>query len=533
MPKGKAGLYCRLSVEDDEKRTGTDSGSISNQKMLLTQYCKDHGFDIYEYYIDDGISGTTFERPGYQRMMADIEAGKIDTVICKDLSRLGRTYSIWPLLEEYFPDKGIRFIAVSDNVDSECGEYGISVAIRNLINAEQPKDTSKKVKMTKLGLARQGIFLGSKAPLGYMKDPDKKGHLIIDDEASRIVRRIFDLSLSGYGINSIARKLRNENIVTPAEYARQHNMPNCSRTPYAPGREYAWNPTSVAAILMNPAYKGSTVQSRRGNVRVRGKQKKKKREDWIEVNGTHEPIVSEDEWEQVQRQLSVRRRASENGSPQMFAGLLYCANCGAALSFSKIPRKTLPDTGKYRCWQSLRYGPAFCPPHTIYLHQLTDAVLRDIREVAAFSLESRQELIELLRADIESRNAADGQTKKAAYDRNIARREEILRCEKALFEKNALGIVDNEQYIRFNSEYRQERELLDKQIAEFESEQAAAKNTGLDPEKFTELISKYADIQQLDARILNTLIEKILVHEKVDGVQKIEIFYKFTGKLPD
>lgn len=534
-----AGLYCRVSIEDyDKKDHHIKSGSIETQEIMLKDMCKKNKYKIGGIYIDDGFSGTTMNRPQFQKMVEDACAGKINTIICKDLSRLGRTYEVEMYLEKVFPENKIRFISVAEDIDSNKGDYSMLVAIVNAINSQIPKIASFKTKNAKEGRAKDGKFIGSKAPFGYKKDPNIKNHLIIDEEAAPIVQKIFDLALQGAGYNAIAKWLRENNIPTPAEYAMKHGNVICSRKSTKPEMECCWHVTSVQSILMNPVYCGDCAQGRRGNDIIKGKQHKREKKDWIVVKDTHDAIIAREDWNAVQEQIGIRRRACADGTPQMFAGLLYCADCNSALSFSKIERKTMADTGKYRCWFALRHGRGHCTPHTIYLHNLVDAVLNDIREIARMALQDKEKLIELLMKEKQRKYMAANKAAKKAYDRAINRCEELRFFEKGIVEKNLKGQIDDDQYSYFMESYKQERKKLTEEIEAFEDSQNEMLEDDMDPEKFADVISKYSDIKELNASILNALIEKILVHEKTvaeDGtkIQEIEIFYRFAGKVPD
>ena len=527
-----AGIYCRLSVEDE---TSQESESIQTQKVMLTDFCKNNGFHIVDYYIDDGETGTNFERPGFQRMLADIKAGKINTVICKDLSRFGRNYyEAGMYLDKYFVENNIRFIAPGNNVDSAKGGYDLTVPFLNMFNDFYARDISAKTKAAKETRAKQGMFLGSKAPYGYMKDPEDKHHLIVDEEAAKVVRRIFQMAADGAGYNRIAKTLQNEGIPNPYSY---HAMKNPG---YLAGRNLSidtrWHVTSVQMILRNPAYRGDCVNCRQGNKIMHGRQLRRPEDEWIVVHDTHEALVSPEQWDQVQRLLGLRRKCCQDGDPQMFAGLLYCSDCGSALSFSKVHHKTKPDSGKFKCWYYSRYGTKYCSSHYITLEQLTAVLLDDIRRQAYYAKNFRLQYLQDLTAAQTKRDTEALAEKRGAMERDKARLSQLDQITRNLLEKNAMGMITDQQFAALNAQYADERTALEDRLGAYRSEEVEVDAAAMNAVRFAELVEDYLYIEELDARILNRLIEKIVVHQRQkepDGsqTQQIDIYYRFLGQL--
>ena len=528
-----AGLYCRLSVEDDASQ---ESESIQTQKAILTDYCKQHGYHIVDYYIDDGETGTNFERPGFQRMLADIDAGKINTVICKDLSRFGRNYyEAGRYLDKDFVERGVRFIAPGNNVDSAKGGYDLTVPFLNMMNDYYARDISLKTKAAKEARARQGMYLGSKAPYGYVKDPADKHHLIVDEEAAKVVRRIFQMASDGMGYNKIARVLHEEGIPNPySYYALQHPG-------YLPGRnlpiDTRWHVTSVQMILKNPAYRGDCVNGKVGNKIMHGQQRRRPEEEWIVVRNTHEPLVSEEQWEQVQRLIAVRRKSCLGGEPQMFAGLVYCSDCGSALSFSRVHHKTKPDSGKFKCWVYSRHGKEYCTSHYITLEQLSAVVLDDIRRQAAFAKYCRMEYLQRLVSAQTKRDAEELAEKRKSIEADQTRMAQLDRITQNLLEKNAMGAITDAQFAAMNAQYASERTALETRLASYREREEGVELATLNATKFADLIESYLEIEALSARVLNRLIDKIVVHQRQKEVngsqfQQVDIYYRFMGMLP-
>lgn len=515
-----AALYARLSVEDE---TNNESTSIQTQKAMLADYCREHGFHIVDYYIDDGETGTNFERPEFQRMLRDIDAGKINTVICKDLSRFGRNYyEAGMYLDKYFVERNIRFIAIQDNVDSAKGGYDLTVPFLNMMNDYYARGISAKTKAAKQTRAKQGMFLGSKAPYGYQKDPEDKHHLIVDETVAEIVRRIFTMAENGWGFFKIAKTLQSEGIPNPQSYADGTH-------------DTRWHITSVQKILQNPVYCGDLVQGRRGNRTMHGKQIQKPESEWIIVENTHEPLVDREQWDTVQKQIKSRKRSMKNGEVQMFAGLLFCADCGAALSFNARRRKTMPDGGEYKCWRYMRYGKDECTSHYITLDQISEVVLEDIRTQARFATYCRTGYMQLLMQEQEFRDEEAMEQQEEDAEQAQKRLSQIDAIIRKLLEQNAVGVISDERFAAMMKDYEAEQASLKETIRAYEELLESRTESVENIEKYVELVEQYLDIKKLNARILNRLIEKILVHQRSvdeDGcpIQVIEIFYRFIGK---
>lgn len=524
-----AGIYCRLSVDNP---TAQECGSIQTQKAMLTEYCSQNSINIYDIYIDDGVSGTSFDRPGFQKMIADIEAGRINMVVTKDLSRFGRNYAEAGMyLDHYFVEHDIRFVATQDNVDTLKKGFDISVPMQNIINDMYAREVSQKTRAAKETRAKQGMFMASKAPYGYQKNPKNKNHLIVDDEAAEIVIRIFDMAASGAGYNKIARTLRDESVPNPTTYFKQKHP---EFDPNGHFKEQCmWHVTSIQKILQNEVYLGHLVQGKRSTKGIKGKRIKRSPAEWIVVKNTHEAIIDESTWDVVQSMLATKRRPCKTGEFQMFAGLLYCSDCGSALSFSTVKRKTMPDGGQYKCWYYMRHGKEYCTSHYISLDQISQVVLDDIRHHAYYASNLRQEYIDFLRQVSEQGTQMSIQkdvkeAKKAK--KRIGALDDII---KSLVEKNALGRISDERFYTLSAEYEVEQKALRERLLELETTLNKAQEDKHNSQHFVRLINQYTGLERLNARILNELIDRIVVHNRVqiDGVrnQRVDIYYKFIG----
>lgn len=491
---------------------------------MLSDYCRERGFRIVDFYVDDGETGTNFERPEFQRMLRDIEAGRINTVICKDLSRFGRNYyEAGMYLDKYFVERNIRFIAIGDNVDSAKGGYDLTVPFLNMMNDYYARGISQKTKAAKQTRAKQGMYLGSKAPYGYKKNPADKHHLIVDEAVADIVRRIFTMAENGWGFFKIAKTLQVEGIPNPQSYADGTH-------------DIRWHITSVQKILQNSVYCGDLVQGRRGNRTMHGKQIQKPEAEWIIVENTHEPLVSREQWDMAQKQMQSRKRSMKNGEVQMFAGLLFCADCGSSLSFCVRHRKTKPDGGEYKCWRYMRYGKDECTSHYITLDQISEVVLEDIRRQARFAKYCRSGYMQLLMEEQQLRDEEEMEQQKEKAEQAGQRLGQIDVILRKLLEQNAVGVISDERFAAMMKDYEAEQDTLKEAIAAYDKLREFHSEAVENIERHIRLVEQYTDLKKLDARILNRLIEKILVHQRgvdEDGcpMQMIEIYYRFIGKI--
>lgn len=530
QPK-KAALYCRLSVDDG--RFG-ESVSIESQKLLLEQYCKDNAITNYEVYEDDGYSGTNFNRPGFLKMYDDIQNGLIDTVIVKDQSRFGRAYVEVGLYVEKFKELGVRFVAIGDSYDSTKSENDMMFPMRNVLNEYFAREASIKTKTAKKAKAKAGQYIGSKPPFGYKLDPNDRHHLIPDESAAEVVRRIFRLAAQGVGYNKIAKKFRAEKVLTPIAYFNLHN-PDYYKSDYW-RREFDWHVTSIRVMLNNEVYLGKLIYGKQKNKSMKSKQKVKcPREDWIIVENCHEPIVSQELWDSAHRMLDSKRRPTQAGEVQMFAGLLYCADCGHALTYSQKKRKDGTFHGAYSCWMYKTHGKEYCASHYITYDVVYSIVLNDIRRVLKSYCRDKVAFEEYLNSRYNDNSGSKIAQLKTELEHILDRINEIGKVLDKLYEDNALGRISNERYGQMSQSYEAELEELRKSVPNKRTEIAALKARTDAANRFIGVIDKFTDIKELNAEILNELIDKIVVHqkEKVNSriFQQVEIYYRFVGEL--
>lgn len=533
-------LYLRLSKDDG---TDNESSSIQTQKEMLTRYCRENGFIIADYYIDDGYSGKNFERPSFKRMISDIEDGKINCVITKDLSRLGRNHIETSLyIEMYFPEHGVRYIALTDNVDTDSGAAMDITPFKNLLNDMYIQDISRKIKSAIITRQKQGKFIGTKAPYGYQKDPADRNHLIVDERYAPVVRRIYAMARDGMGIQQIKKALRAEKIPRPAVAAAE-NFDHFEK--YFPTKEseYAWSMGSVREILQNPVYKGAIRGQKRPKISFRSEKRKSRGDaETFVVEGMHEPIIDPEEWELVRRLVTSRKRTiSPNVKPynNIFSGLIKCADCGYAMSTARI-HQTWRDEDinlnyEYYCNSYRTEGKAACTSHRIRASELHRVVLEDIKRLASEALNDDKGMLENIAQSLG--NTEENEIRRAEKDIKKAQKRlnELDKLFAKLYEDNVNGDISDRNYKQLSATYEREQAELENKIGELNAQLRASSQNDENATNFVDLIKEYSDITELTQALLNTLIDRIEIHEpkEIDAeyVQLIDIYYKFVGMI--
>ena len=533
----RAALYCRLSRDDGNVQ---ESSSIQTQKEMLSRYARENGIKDTAFYVDDGYSGTNFDRPDFKRMIADIESGKINCVITKDLSRLGRNYlETGVFIEVYFPEHNVRYIAVNDVVDTSEQETADFTPFRNIINELYAKDTSKKVKSAKRSRVLNGMYVATSAPYGYRKDADDRHRLVIDERYAPTVRLIFSLAKDGMGISQIRNYLNGQHILRPSAvnpngYERHFDGADDSR-------RYEWSNNSVRGILRNPVYAGHLVMGKRYSPSFKShKSLSVLPENYTVVKNIHEPIVSPKDFELVQKLITSRRTVNNGGRKfdNIFAGLLKCGDCGYAMTLTKAhrsPKEEVIDEYGYMCNNYKTFGKAADTSHWIEARQLYECVLADIRKHADEALADNEEMCVRLARQL----GKDKDRQHKAAEKEIrakqARLSEVDGLFQSLYEDRNSGSITERNYKMMCRRYEDEQAQLEREIAELKARQEESSSDRSNIEQFSKLVKEYAGIEKLTAALLNTLIEKITVSEPKDAdgeqIQEIKIYYKFIGNI--
>ena len=528
-------LYCRLSQEDENKG---DSDSIINQKSILTKYAKDNGFENIEVFVDDGYSGVSFNRPDFQRLLELMEQGKVSTLITKDLSRLGRNYiEVGNYTEILFPRWNVRYIAVNDNYDSLYSESNEYAPLKNLFNEWFARDTSKKIRAAIKAKAERGERVGTVIPYGYKRDPEIKGHLLINPETAPVVKMIFSLCAEGKGPRVIANALRKKKIPKPTMY--RFMTEGIYGTVTDTEDMYGWNDRTVAGILDNEIYLGHTVNCRTTVVSYKDKRVIDRPEsEQYRFEHTHEAIVDQTTWDIVRQVRQGKRRRNSMGEVNKYSGLLYCANCGSKLYFVR-GRTMKPDAFNFICSRYRKHmGEKQCTPHSIREIALDEIILEEIRRVTSEARKHTAEFVRFISQKSSSENRKELNAKLSEQGKLTKRTEELNLLFKRLYEDNVLGKVTNEQFRMLSDGYNAEQKTTVERLEQLKVEIDQLKSTAINVERFVSLARKYTDIRELTPEILRTFISKIVIHErpsrkKSEGEQRIDIYFTHIGSMPD
>ena len=532
-------LYCRLSLEDGRDN---ESMSISNQKAMLRTYAEQNGMFNYAFYVDDGYTGRNFDRPGFQRMINDIEAGKIGCVITKDLSRLGRNYiEAGSYIEVYFPRHHVRYIAVNDNVDSNTSQGMDITPFKNILNDMYSRDISKKVLAGWMTRSRQGKFIGGTPPYGLMRDPKDNGHLIKDPEKAPVIRMIYDLALDGYGSYRIAKVLLEKKI--PITTMRTNREVDANY--------YSWGGSRITSILRNPVYYGAHTVCKTHQKFIRSNTINTiPREDREIIEGCHEPIVSKEEWLRVQKLIDARPNVGiGNSCPyyNIFRGLIVCKTCGRSMQarYEKVGRTAKNrftgemrepiDKAFYSCQTYNRSGKQACTSHKIEARDLYNLVLADIQSLVEQVMTDPEAFYDRLLNKLDGRQRFDIGELQREYDALAERSNEIDQMILTLYEDKVRGVITPQRFVSLTEKLENEQNDARSRMQELWKELQDADGDNIDAKAFIEELRKHGPVQELDEVLLHRLIDKIIVGERqvVDGekVQEVTIRYNFVGEI--
>ena len=512
-------IYIRLSREDGDKE---ESDSVGNQKKLLTDYVNGQNeLVLYDVYVDDGFTGTNFNRPAFKRMLKDIKAGKVNCVIVKDLSRFGRDYiDTGRYLERDFPEMGVRFISVTDSIDSMKQAYDMLLPIKNIFNEQYARDISKKVQTAVKTKQKAGEFIGAFTSYGYKKSPVDKNKLVIDEYSADVVRRIFSLYIQGYGKQKIAKLLNEEGILCPSEYKRAmglnyHNPNRLESTTY-------WSYSTINSILHREMYVGNMVQGTK-HQRMRSKQKKMAKEDWIIVEDTHEPIIDKETWEKAQSLLHKRTRELDlETNKNIFAGFVKCGDCGRAMAKNMWRHADGSKTYSLYCGTYKRNGKQYCTPHTLPMAVLEQIVLEDLKTL----VQNVGDLRELVSAQHLSASKI-----KRVTDTEISKirseLERVKRLKQSVYEDYKEELITKEEFLSYREDYQKKEELYSKQIEALEEKKNDSITDDVFDTPWLKRLLELKDIEKLDREIVVEMISEIKVYEN----RKIKITYNFSNEL--
>ena len=538
-------LYSRLSRDDE---INGESNSITNQKKILEDYATKNGFKNLRHFYDDGVSGTTFERKGFKEMISEIEGDNVGAVIVKDMSRLGRDYlGVGYYTEVFFRQKNVRFVAVSNNIDSDNGESSEFAPFLNIMSEWYARDTSRKIKATWKNKGESGKRLTASAIYGYLKDPDDKENWIVDPVAAEVVRRIFSLYNSGKGTHQIARILEADKVETPSAYLAKKGLGTHKNRPIQ--NPYSWVCITILSILSKPEYCGHTVNFRYSKQSYKDKKQTiNPKEDWLIFRDTHDAIVDEKTWELAQKSRTVKRRTDTTGVANPLTGLLYCSDCGKRLYNHRraAQERTDPQTGKihkrsernnYCCPGSNTSGPYKdkCGKHYISSKAATALILETIRRTTDFVRENEQEFVELIRETSELQQGETivlSQKKISENENRIAELDTLFR---KTYEDYSANRLSEKRFEQLSQNYESEQSELVEQTESLKSELKKFESDTLKVDKFIELARKYTDITELTPAMLNEFVDKVIVHQadRSSGkrTQRIDIYLNYVGEV--
>ena len=522
-------LYERLSRDDNLEG---ESYSIGNQKKLLTKVAKEKGYTNLVHFLDDGISGVTMDRPGFVEMIQQLEQGRAAAVFVKDLSRLGRNYiEVGRLTEEFFPEHDIRLVAVSDNIDTAEGENELA-PIRNLFNEWYARDISKKRRISNKIKGNAGEPMGQ-PPYGYIKDPSNPKRWIVDDEAAQVVRRIYSMTLEGYGTEQIAAQLEKDEILTPRAYWLKKGIKRPGKGKQQPATK--WNSSTVTKILSLQEYCGDILNFKTYSKSYKNKKRlENDRENWVVFKDVHEPIIERSVFEQVQQKRGkIRKRRTNEGEHNMFSGLLVCADCGCNLHFHF--NQGNPEIKYFNCSNYKGNRGSCTSTHYVRVDFLEQVVLGEIRRLTKFASLYEDEFLKAVIGHSQQTAEIDRKLKEKELKALLARDEELDGLFERIYEDNVSGKLSDDRFAKMSRRYEDEQKELAEKIKKLRSEIEKQSSQAMTTDMFISLVRKYTRARKLTPRMLNELVEKIEVYnaEKIDGVweQRLRIHYNCVGEI--
>ena len=522
-------LYERLSRDDDLDGT---SNSIVNQRQILEDYAVKNVFTNIRHFQDDGYSGTNWDRPGWNALIAEVEAGNVGVVIVKDMSRIGRDYlQVGFYTEVMFRQKGVRFIAISNNIDSTNAESGEFAPFLNIMSEWYARDTSRKIKTSFHAKGNGGKRLTANAIYGYRKGPNDKNVWLIDEEAAEVVRRIFQMSLNGMGPNQIARKLTEEKVERPSYYAVRKGLKLASHDLSNP---YTCHDSTVGAILSKPEYCGHTVNFRTYKDSYKDKSHKDNpKENWKIFENTHEAIIDQETFDTVQRLRGTPRRNDTLGKANPLTGLMFCADCGVKMYNSRNPKFDIYQCSAYTIGTA--HYKKVCSAHYIRTVVVRELVLSSIQRISGYVRENEDEFIEQIRKESAVQQDETAKSHKKLIAKNERRIAELDNLFRKVYEDNAIGKLSDERFEQLSSAYETEQAELKTQNSKLQIELDTFNEDSQKADKFIEIVRRYTEFGELTTPMLNEFVDKILVHQsdKSSGerIQKVDIFFNFIGNF--
>lgn len=522
-------LYCRLSQDDGQQG---DSNSIINQKAILEKYAVERKLPNPIFFVDDGISGTTFKRPGFQKAIGLVEAGKVKHFIVKDMSRFGRDYlKVGFYTEVLFPEMEVRFIAINDGVDSSQGDNDFT-PFRNIINEWYARDTSKKIKAVMKSKGLAGKKLCTNPPYGYIKDPNDKNHWIIDEEAAEVVRKIFQYCIAGHGPMQIAKILTFEKVLIPTAHLQKKGIRTTNKTAKD---TYKWSQETIIKMLSRMDYLGHTVNFKTHTKSYKNKKKLfNDKEDYAIFPNTQEAIIDQETFDKVQAIRKGKRRNTKTGKVGLFSGVAYCPDCGKKHYYCAAKSLT-KEQEFYVCAGFHTINKTCNDAHYIRLVVLEELVLKDIKRITSYVMQYEDEFVKMAMEHSQSEQLREMSKSQQLLTKSIDRVKELDRIIKRLYEDNVCGKLSDERFMKLSKDYEVEQKGMHDLIAQLQKTISEHEEKTVNIQQFVARVKKYTDISELTPTIVNELIDRVEIHspDKNSGkrTQKVDIYYSFVGMI--
>jgi len=522
-------LYCRLSRDDELQG---DSNSIKNQKAILQKYAADNGFTNLSFFVDDGYSGTTFNRPDWNRLMSLVDEGKVGTIIVKDMSRLGRDYlKVGMYTEMVFPNADIRFIAINNGVDSDNQMENDMTPFINIFNEFYAKDTSRKIRAVFKAKGQAGKPLCTNLPYGYIKDPSDKTHWLVDEEAADVVKEIFRLCIQGYGVSQIANEMNKRHIMNPTAHAKANGI-DVPDNREDSSDDYKWGKSTISHMLSRPEYLGHTVNFK--TYRKSYKQKKQLKHDpseWQIFQNTHDAIIDQETFDIVQRIRDGRRRLTPMGEMPVLSGMVFCADCGSKLY--QVRGRKLPQSEYMVCATYRKKGKEVCASHQIRNSVIEEQILIGIRKITAYAREHEDEFVQMVAKKSQDELNKSLKNSKHELEQAQVRIHKLDEIIKRLYEDNIEGKISDERFAKMSADYEAEQQTLQARVKELNALIATEKERSANVDGFLAIVRKYTEITELNAEIIREFVEKVYVYQTTyfcgDKLQKIKIVWNCIG----
>jgi len=526
-------LYERLSREDDDIQG--ESNSIQNQKQYLLDYAKNQGFTNIRHYTDDGTTGVRFQREAWQELMSDVENGKIATILTKDMSRVGREHVQVGMYLEIFRKADVRFIAVSNNIDSLYPETLEFAPFLNIMNEWYARDISRKIKIAKRSNGRNEKYTSSIAPYGYRKSETEKGKWEIDPEAAEIVKRIFRMTIEGYGVCSITNRLKKDKILSPGNYLKQLGEGIFKNREFSD--PYCWQPVMIDIIIGRMEYKGCMVNLKTEKMSFKDKQSKKlSKEEWLVFEDKHEPIVDKETWQLAN---DIRRKKRKNkpdslGEPHALSGLLYCADCKSKMYHNRGMNKATGKIKNYYSCKESKKGKEFCTDHRANGDVIEALILETLQRVSQYITTNEDDFTKEINKLFSTQQADTVKSQSKKLRTSQARYGELDKLIQRIYEDNVNGKINDKRFEVLSNQYEQEQAELEQTIVQLEADLNSFDDSQNRADKFMKMIGKYKNFTELTPTMIHEFIDRIEIHERADRrykitTQKIDIFLNFIG----